>query len=201
MPDRFEQQLHHDHDSHHGAVAPNRAQFPRRHGPHPMGSRDDSVRLGGPRGRSRRSKRGDVRAAVLLLLEEQPRNGYQLIQELEQRSSGVWRPSPGSIYPVLSQLEDEGLVAIEAHESGRTFSMTEAGRRYLEERRTNFGQPWEAAAATAAGPRFDLYRNFRLVVTAVRQVLEAGTDEQAQRSLEVLKDARRKIYLILAEEE
>src|SRR4051812_18292331 len=69
----------------------------------------------GPRGRGRRARRGDIRAAALLLLSDEPRNGYQLMQEIEERSGGIWRPSPGSVYPALAQLEDEGLVrAIDA---------------------------------------------------------------------------------------
>src|SRR5579884_3382338 len=84
-----------------------------RHGPGPWGFRE----LGGPRGP--RARRGDVRAALLALLAEEPRNGYGLMQELERRSDGIWRPSPGSVYPALQQLEDEGLVRQVDRESGR----------------------------------------------------------------------------------
>src|ERR1700756_1419759 len=87
----------------------------------------------GPRGRGRKARRGDVRAAALLLLAEEPRNGYQIMQEIEQRSGGVWRPSPGSVYPALAQLEDEGLVGVEERDGRRTYVLTGAGRAYVEE--------------------------------------------------------------------
>src|SRR5271169_1797454 len=93
------------------------------HGGHGAGSHF----RGGPARRGGRQRRGDVRAAVLVLLEEQPRNGYQLIQELAERSNDAWRPSPGSIYPVLQQLEDEGLVEGSAIGTGRTYSLSAAG--------------------------------------------------------------------------
>jgi hypothetical protein len=67
-----------------------------------------------------RARRGDVRAAALALLAESPMNGYQIIQEISERSGGVWRPSPGSVYPALQQLEDEGLIRAEEGAGGRT---------------------------------------------------------------------------------
>src|SRR3954447_26862627 len=88
----------------------------------------------GPRGRGPRARRGDVRTAMLLLLNEEPRNGYGLMQEIEERSGGAWRPSPGSVYPALSQLEDEGLVRVEEVEGGRTFVLTDVGRAHVAER-------------------------------------------------------------------
>src|SRR5215470_15428071 len=96
---------------------------------------------GGPRAR-----RGDVRAAALLLLAERPRNGYQLMQEIELRSDGMWRPSAGSIYPALAQLEDEGLVRGEEQDGRRTFVLTDAGHAHVHERCTELGAPWEEMA-------------------------------------------------------
>src|SRR3954447_26029363 len=97
---------------------------------------------GGPRsGRGPLSVRGAVRAALLVLLAEEPRNGYGLMQEIEQRSGGVCRPSPGSVYPALQQLEDEELVRSEDSEGRRVFALTEAGRAYVEENREAFGEP------------------------------------------------------------
>jgi DNA-binding PadR family transcriptional regulator len=151
-------------------------------------------------GWGRRSRRGDVRAAVVVLLEEGPRNGYQLIQEIETRSNGVWRPSPGSIYPVLSQLEDEGLIEMTESSSGRVFQLTAAGRAALEERRSAFGKPWEDAAAEGSEPRFALMRATKQVIVAVRSLREAGTDAQVEAATEALNEARRKIYQLLAEE-
>ena len=95
--------------------------------------------------RGRRMRRGNVRAAILLLLEEEPRNGYQVMQEIEQRSEGAWRPSPGSVYPAFQLLADEGLVRSEARDGGNVFELTDAGRAYLEENREQFGNPWQQA--------------------------------------------------------
>ncbi len=175
---------------------------PMRHGSHPGGPREEGGPFGhGGRGRGRRSRRGDVRAAVLLLLDEKPRNGYQLIQELEARSKGTWRPSPGSIYPVLSQLEDEGLVVVEAHASGRTFALTDTGRAMLAERREAFGQPWEAVQRSFSDSRVEFMRTLKQVAAASRQVLEAGADAQVDAAAHVLKEARRSLYRILAEDD
>src|SRR5919108_5756805 len=96
--------------------------------------------FGPPRGR--RARRGDVRAALLVLLAEEPRNGYQLMQEIEQRSDGVWRPSPGSVYPALQQLEDEGLVRVAA-EGRKTYELTDEGRAYVEQNADKLGAPWD----------------------------------------------------------
>src|SRR3954469_6544354 len=90
----------------------------------------------GGRGKKRkRFRHADVRAAVLVLLDEDPMHGYQLIQEIEERSGGLWQPSPGSVYPVLQQLEDEGLVRIEQTEGRKVASLSEAGRIYVEDNR------------------------------------------------------------------
>jgi DNA-binding PadR family transcriptional regulator len=168
-----------------------------RHGPHELG-RSGFGRVGPGR---RRSRRGDVRAAVLLLLAESPRNGYQLMQLIEERSQGAWRPSPGSMYPVLSQLEDEGLVTSASHEGGRTFGLTDAGAKAVETDREKWGQPWDLAAAEVGEGRFEVIRTERQVMMATRQVLAAASDAQVKRVAEILKDARRRIYAVLGEEE
>src|SRR4051794_23500999 len=90
----------------------------------------------------RRMRRGDTRAAALVLLAEQPYNGYALMQEIENRSQGVWRPSPGSMYPALAQLEDEGLVTAEPVDGSKQFTLTDAGKAYVEENREKLGEPW-----------------------------------------------------------
>src|SRR4029079_9535192 len=109
------------------------------HGPGgPRGGR------GGPR-RGGRARRGDVRAAMLLLLEGQSQNGYQLIQEIERRTEGVWKPSPGSVYPALQQLEDEGLVQAAESEGKRAYDLTAEGREYVANNREELGNPFKAA--------------------------------------------------------
>ena len=167
----------------------------------PFGGPDEMFRGGfGHRG-GRRLRRGDVRAAILVLLEEVSLNGYQIIQELSERSNGAWRPSPGSVYPILQQLEDEKLVAVVASESGRTFELTDAGRTLVAEQRETLGKPWETAAAGVNGAQTELMVTFKQVVMAVRQVGSAGTDAQRQKATAVLADARRAIYRILADDE
>ena len=149
----------------------------------------------------RRLRRGDVRAAVLVLLEESARNGYQIILELCDRSNGAWRPSPGSIYPVLQQLEDEGLIEIDAAQSGKTFHLTDSGKALVESDRVALGKPWETAAAEVSDVKSELYGTMRQVVMAVRQVAMAGSEGQSQKATAALADARRIIYRILAEDE
>ena len=154
---------------------------------------------GGPgrRGEGRR-QRGDVRAAVLVLLEEQARNGYQLIQELSERSNDAWRPSPGSIYPVLQQLEDEGMVVVSAG-TGRTYELSDAGRALVTEQREQLGKPWENSDLDASGAARELMGTAKDVVLAARQVLVAGSSLQVTRATAILVETRRSLYRILAE--
>ncbi len=165
-----------------------------------MGPPDGFARFGPGRARGRRSRRGDVRAAILLLLETEPRNGYQMIQALEERSHGAWRPSPGSIYPVLNQLEDEGLVVAIDSDNGRRFTLSDAGRSFVDERRESLGVPWEAASASLSQPRKELMLALRESAGAIRQVLEVGTDDQVARTVTIMRDARRQIYRVLADD-
>lgn len=90
---------------------------------------------GGPRGRGRRARRGDVRHAILAVLSDGPSNGYGVIKSIEEHTGGVWRTSPGSVYPTLAQLADEGLISpVEGSTaSGTEYELTEAGRTYVSE--------------------------------------------------------------------
>jgi DNA-binding PadR family transcriptional regulator len=142
-----------------------------------------------------------VRAAVLALLAEKPMHGYQVIQELENRSGGVWRVSPGSVYPTLQLLEDEGLIAGQEVDGRRVFSLTEAGRARVEaQRKEGQAAPWEEVAGEDDEP----FRNLRGAAfqlgAAAMQVAHAGSKEQVERTVAVLNEARRKIYAILAED-
>jgi DNA-binding PadR family transcriptional regulator len=146
-------------------------------------------------------RRGDVRAAILLLLDEQPRHGYQVMQELEERSGGSWRPSPGSVYPALQLLADEGLVRGESREGSTVYELTDAGRKHLEDNRERFGTPWEDAGA---GTPDDIRALMRLVMDigmATRQVVQAGTESQRGEARELLESTRRGLYRILAGDE
>jgi DNA-binding PadR family transcriptional regulator len=157
-------------------------------------------RGGGPMSFRRRMRRGDVRAALLVLLEEEPRNGYGLMQELEVRSQGVWRPSPGSVYPALAQLEDEGLVSAEATEGRKLFALTEAGRAHVDEHREELGVPWEAVSEDVGESAMDLRNLVWQIGAATMQVLQAGTEAQVAKARDLLAETRRSLYRILAED-
>lgn len=153
----------------------------------------------GHRGRGRghgRRGRGDVRAAILALLAERPMHGYEMIQELEARTGGVWRPSPGSVYPTLQLLEDEGLIAGEEGEGRRRFTLTDAGRAEAE----RLGEaPWEQVTAGVAPAAWNLRDAIAQTAQAAWSVGAAGTEAQQARALEILTEARRRLYAILAE--
>ena len=152
---------------------------------------------GGGFPRGSRARRGDVRAALLLLLAEEPRNGYGLIQEIEQRSGGAWRPSPGSVYPALQLLEDEGLVRAEESGGRRLFALTDEGRSHVTENAEALGTPWEEVGG--GGEHVAELRSLVLGVgAAVMQVVQAGTEAQVAEAARVLEDTRRSLYRILA---
>ena len=176
-----------------------RVQGRRRRGPGHMHGFDGPFRGGPMRRDGRRQRRGDVRAAVLVLLDEKPSNGYQLIQELTERSNDTWRPSPGSIYPVLQQLEDEGLVEVSTSGTGRTYALNDAGRQLVADQREQLGRPWENSDASANASARGLTVVFRQVIAAVRQILTTGSEGQVAKAASVLSDTRRALYGILAE--
>ena len=155
----------------------------------------------GPGGRRSRARRGDVRAATLLLLEEEPRNGYQLMEEIERRSDGAWRPSPGSIYPALAQLEDEGLIQAEESAGRRSFQLTDEGRAYVDENRDALGSPWEEAGEEVPSDFVDLRTLIAQVGMATIQVAQSGDQEQVAEAKRILGDARKSLYRILADAE
>jgi DNA-binding PadR family transcriptional regulator len=156
---------------------------------------------GPPFGRGRRARRGDVRAAALVLLDEEPRNGYQLMQEIERRSDGAWRPSPGSVYPALQQLDDEGLVRTVESGGRRVYELTDEGRAYVEERRAELGAPWETFSGDVSDEAWELMGLMKDVGIAAVQVLRAGDEKQSEQAAKVLADAKRALYLILADDE
>jgi DNA-binding PadR family transcriptional regulator len=139
-----------------------------------------------------------VRTGLLSLLADKPMHGYDLIRELEQRSGGMWRPSPGSIYPTLQLLEDEGLVTGQEQDGKRVYSITDAGRAELEERQQRGeGSPWEFGPL---GEGLGQFRDaaFQLGAAAM-QVARTGTEAQRAKAAEILAEARKKIYALLAE--
>jgi DNA-binding PadR family transcriptional regulator len=157
---------------------------------------------GGPSGSPRGPKagRGDVRAAILALLREGPRNGYQIMSEIEERSDGAWRPSPGAVYPALSQLADEGL--IEAEESGgkRTFRLTDEGRQYVQDHPEAARAAWESMTQEP-GEVPGLFVQAARLGGAIVQMAREGTPQQIHEAEATLEQARRTIYQILADQE
>jgi len=153
----------------------------------------------GPRGRGRGRARGDIRAAVLALVAEQPRHGYEIIQEIAERSGGVWRPSPGSVYPTLSQLQDEGLVSVEKADGRRVVHLTDAGTAYVAEHRAELDAVWESVGKDADDPAVTLWEQLGQLHAAAHQVASAGSPEQVASATETLTEARKALYKLLAE--
>lgn len=145
-----------------------------------------------------RARRGDVRAAILRLLAEQPMHGYQIIRELTERSSGVWNPSAGSVYPTLQMLADEGLVDAEQSGGKKVYHLTEAGREAAAAYEGK-SAPWEDAAASSSDPSAYHQAAARLA-QVVFQVGTTGTEAQRTAALEQLEATRKKLYAILAED-
>jgi DNA-binding PadR family transcriptional regulator len=158
--------------------------------------------FGPPRfgGRGPRVRRGDVRAAILdLLAEGEPWNGYQIIQEIGARTQGVWRPSAGSVYPALQQLEDEALIQPEAGEDRRRmYTLTEDGRAYVEEHADELKASWDAVTGSVNDTEVQLRHTIHQVMVAVSQVAQAGSAAQVQQAGKILADTRRALYRILA---
>src|SRR5580658_2284015 len=159
--------------------------------------------FGPPRfgGRGPRVRRGDVRAAILdLLAEGQPWNGYQIIQEIGARTEGVWRPSAGSVYPALQQLEDEALIRAEAagEDRRRMYTLTDEGRAYVEEHADELRASWDAVTGSVDDAEVQLRSTVRQVIVAVTQVAQAGSAAQVAQAGKILADTRRALYRILA---
>ena len=153
----------------------------------------------GPRGRGRRARRGDIRTAALLLLAEEPRNGYQIMQEVQERSGGVWSPSPGSAYPALQQLEDEGLIRSEELDGRKVFRLTVSGLAQVEERDADRPAPWEQMSGNVSDQAHELAATMREFASAFTQVIRNGSEAQIAQAGKVLGATRRDLYRILAD--
>lgn len=155
-------------------------------------------RQGGGRGRARR---GDVRNAALLLIAEQPMNGYQIIQALEERTGGMWRPSPGAIYPALAQLEDEGLIEASEVEGRKAFRITDAGRAEAEAAAEQ-PKPWDLPEQTPQAGHDavkEMWGTFKQVAMAASAVTQTGDESAARAATDILGEARRDLYRLLAD--
>src|SRR5262252_3350727 len=147
-----------------------------------------------------RMRRGDIRTALLATLTENPGHGYDLMQALEDKSGGVWRPSPGSVYPTLQLLEDEGLVRSTERDGKRVFEITDAGRAEAASRvEQDGGPPWETTGR-GGRPGREARDAFAQLFRAFKQIAEVGSPEQIERGLAVITDARKQLYQILASE-
>jgi DNA-binding PadR family transcriptional regulator len=160
------------------------------------------------RSRPPRARRGDVRVAILAVLADGPLNGYQLIQEIADRTGGAWRPSPGSVYPTLSQLEDEGLVESDDERGRRTLRLSDRGREFLADHEDEVAAVWAPFAEDAGDAADDeedgvdfasLKPELGRVMNAVWQIITTGTDDQRKAAVGVLVEARRALYQILAD--
>jgi DNA-binding PadR family transcriptional regulator len=148
--------------------------------------------------RGPKAGRGDVRAAILALLREEPRNGYQIMSEIEERSGGAWRPSPGAVYPALSQLADEDLITGVESGGRRTFQLTEAGQQHIANNPESARPAWKAMAEGPPGEVRGLLAQAARLAGSVAQIAHAGTPEQIRAAGELLATTRRGIYQILA---
>jgi DNA-binding PadR family transcriptional regulator len=137
----------------------------------------------------------------LLLLAEGPLNGYQIMQEIEKRSDGVWRPSPGSVYPALAQLEDEALIRTEQVGDRRRFVLADLGRAEIEARAGAPGAPWEQMSGAVDDEVGALFGELRRVGMAAAQIGHLGTADQVAKARGLVADVRRALFAMLAEDE
>lgn len=152
--------------------------------------------------RGPRVRRGDVRAAILDVLAGEPMNGYQLISQITERTQGAWKPSPGSVYPTISQLEDEGLIEGDETRGRRVLRLTDEGRGYVEANAEELAGVWSPFAGSERAGSEDhpaLKPEIGQLMSAVWQIVSTGTDQQRRDAIDVLVDTRRRLYGLLAE--
>jgi DNA-binding PadR family transcriptional regulator len=184
----------HDHDHHH------EHDHEHLHDRHfaGRGMRGPRGRWGGGRGGwggGRRMPRGAIRTAILVALRDEPGHGYEVMRRLEEMSGGLWRPSPGSVYPHLQMLEDEGMVQSSEVEGSRTFTLTEAGRAEAEKATL----PWQDPGESDDDVR-TLRTSVGQLMSAAKQLAGAGEKAQIERGISVIQKARKELYQILAED-
>jgi DNA-binding PadR family transcriptional regulator len=152
----------------------------------------------GPRGGRGRASRGDIRSAILSLLSAGPSNGYGLIKAVAEKTEGLWRPSPGSVYPTLQQLVDEELIVSRGEGRGTEFELTDAGRAYVAEHEEELAKAWDATPSPTQSHRA-LGESIGKLMGVVGQFHHAATDAQRAAAIEKLDETRKALYLILAE--
>ena len=146
-------------------------------------------------GGGRRMPRGAIRTAILVALRDEPAHGYEVMRRLEEMSGGLWRPSPGSVYPHLQMLEDEGLVQSSDVDGSRMYTLTDTGRAEAE----NAPLPWQAGRRDRRrGPHAP--PGMGQLMSAAKQLAGAGQKSQLERGIAVVQQARKELYQILAED-
>ena len=153
----------------------------------------------GPRGAGRggRARKGDVRSAILSLLGEAPASGYGLMKAIGEKTQGAWRPSPGSVYPTLSQLVDEQLIEPTDPEAPRSdFRLTAAGQAHLAEHADQIAAAWDIASDDESG---QLRGATMKLMGALRQFGAGATPDQQKRAADKVDALRKELYAILGE--
>jgi DNA-binding PadR family transcriptional regulator len=166
------------------------------HGPWGRGGRGrERFAERGGWGGARRMRRGDIRRAILVALSDEPAHGYEVMRRLEEMSGGLWRPSPGSVYPHLQMLEDEGMVRSSEQDGSKTYQLTDAGSAEAAAVPT---MPWESAEGE------DVIRQLRhsmgQLMMAAKQLSGAGDESHIERGIDIIRKARQEIYRLLAED-
>ncbi len=161
---------------------------------------DPGGRRGGPwaaRGRRRQQmfESGEMKYVILRLLKEKPRHGYEVIKALEEKMGGWYTPSPGTVYPTLQLLEDQGLVRVVQEDGKKVYHITPEGEQFLKEHRDTideiFDRVREAVHGFAGGSMADLNQAFaRVASLAYRHAWRAGPDDDyTKRIIEILRKA------------
>lgn len=144
-----------------------------------------------------RARKGDVRSVILVLLADGPSNGYGLIKAIAEKTSGMWRPSPGSVYPTLQQLVDEGLVEAAGGGKRTEYSLSDAGREYAAEHEPELAG-WDTVQRPSDATR-TLFESVGRLMGVLGQYRHAASDEQRALAATKVDELRRALYLILAE--
>ena len=193
-PGNSHEHEHHEHEHEH-----------HERGHHEHGGRRDRGefgfgRHGGPPHRGpRRTRRGDIRLALLSGLTDGPAHGYELIQRLSDRTGGRWKPSPGSVYPTLQMLEDAGFVSSSQQDDKRVYAISEAGQAELQAKMAETGGTPSWLDPESAGSHDDLRKAVGQLVMAAKQVGMTDNQTHIDAAAGVINEARRKLYQLLAE--
>jgi DNA-binding PadR family transcriptional regulator len=143
-----------------------------------------------------RMGKGDVRAAILTLLADEPMHGYQIIRKIEEHTDGAWKPSPGSVYPTLQLLADEGLVSVQTANERKVYSLTDEGREAADAAHA----PWAQTPPREHTGFSGLPKAGVDLAQVITHAMRTGSSAQQEQAVEVLDQARRKIYTILSQD-